>query len=207
MQNTARFITPQELDYIRILFSKDKRSVGVELSDEKIEEKIKLLKDRMEKGIAHITMCFDESNNPVCMYVGFELPRISGWYIGLTKVIESTNHFSKTAQIMAPALELLIKKMESKGYFKFWMTAPEKHHNIRNKIIRKHSDTADRYIWFDETVIESGHPANIAAFDAFRDVCHWSDVVVRMFVLKQEHRIDILKQKNLPDYKGTLNNI
>jgi hypothetical protein len=202
--NTARFITADELHHIKTLFSKDNRSVRVEISDDQLDKKIDVLRDRMQKGIAHISMVFDEDENPLCMYVGFELPRIGGWYIGLTKVLESTNHFSNTAPMMVPALELLISTMESKGYFKFWMTAPEKHHNIRNKVIKKHSVAANRYIWFDEVVAPKGEASGVEAFDIFRDICNWSDVVVRMFVLKQQHRVEILRSQQHPDYKGTV---
>jgi hypothetical protein len=138
------------------------------------------------------------------MYVGVIMPRIGGWYIVLTKVLESTNHFSKTAPMMVPALELLIFKMESMGYFKFWMSAPEKHHNIRNKIIKKHSVAANRYVWFDEVIAPKGQLTGIAAFDIYRGICDWSDVVVRMFVLKQQHRVEILRTQLHPDYKGTV---
>jgi hypothetical protein len=202
--HTTRFITADEVHLIKTLFSKDKRSVRVELTDEQLDKKIAILKERIQKGITHISMVFDENDSPLCMYVGFELPRIGGWYIGLTKVLESTNHFSKTAPMMVPALELMISKMESKGYFKFWMTAPESLHNIRNKIIKKHSPMANRYFWVDESVAPRGQLTNIEAFDIFRDVCEWSDVVVRMFVLKQEHRVEILKGQNYTDYRGTV---
>lgn len=202
--NTAKFITIDELHYIKMLFSKDSRSVGVELSEQKIDEMIERLKIRLQAGTAYIAMSFDEDENPLCMYVGTTLPRIGGWFIGLTKVLESTNHFNKTAPIIAQALELLILKMESMGYFKFWMVAPEKHHNIRNKIIKKHSAAANRYVWYDEAIAPKGQLTGIDAFDVYRNICHWSDVLVRMFVLKQEHRIEILKQQNHADYKGTV---
>ena len=202
--HTTRFITADEVHLIKVLFSKDKRSVRVELTDDQLNKKIEVLKNGIRQGLTHISMVFDENNSPLCMYVGFELSRIGGWYIGLTKVLESTNHYSKTAPMMVPALELMISKMESKGYFKFWMAAPENLHNIRNKIIKKHSAIARRYVWFDESIAPRGQLTHIEAFDIFRDVCEWSDIVVRMFVLKQEHRVEILREKNYTDYRGTI---
>jgi hypothetical protein len=105
---------------------------------------------------------------------------------------------------MAPALELMLSFMEENGYYKFWMTAPEMHHNIRNKVIRKVSPMMDRYGWVDESIILQNEISTTELFNMHRRVCTWSDVVVRMFYLKQEYRVELLKKKNAKDYNGTL---
>ena len=105
---------------------------------------------------------------------------------------------------MADALDLLLEKMESKGYYKFWMASPESHHNIRNKIMRKHSKYLARYKWFDEVVIPRGQQSGISSFDSVRRPIDWTDIVVRLFVLDQEHRVNILRTKGFEDYKGTI---
>jgi hypothetical protein len=47
--HTTRFITADEVHLIKTLFSKDKRSVRVELTDEQLDKKIAILKERIQK--------------------------------------------------------------------------------------------------------------------------------------------------------------
>lgn len=202
--NTMRFVTADELHHVRTLFSIDRRSVGVEFSDEDVENLIVRLTRRINTGMVHVPMVFDEAGTPLCMYVGFELPKIGGWWVGLTKVLAPTNHFNQHAPLLAPALNALIELMESKGYYKFWMAAPEKHHNIRNRIMRRHSVMLDRYNWVDEDVIPRGQKSNFEAFNMHRAMCDWSDIVIRMFVLKQSERVEIFKKQGHVDYNGTI---
>lgn len=202
--NTIRFIKADELYHIRTLFSIDRRSVGVELSEADVDAMIQRLTLRMAEGTVHIPIVFDDAGTPLGMYVGFEVPKIGGWWVGLTKVLEPANHFNQNAPVIAPALNSLISLMEEKGYYKFWMAAPEKHHNIRNRIMRRHSNMLDRYDWFDEDVIPRGQLSNVEAFNMHRAMCNWSDITVRMFVLRQQHRIEIFKQQGHQDYNGTL---
>ncbi len=69
----------------------------------------------------------------------------------------------------------------------------------------RHSKYLSKYKWFDETVIPAGGKSGVSAFDAVRGTIDWTDVVVRMFVLDQQHRVEILQQrKDLKDYKGTI---
>lgn len=204
--NTFRFLKSDEVGMIKELYTIDPRNMGVKLTPEEIYNMSMRLANKIDKGFCKVLMMFDENNQPAAMYVGFELVKISGWYIGLTKVKTSASHFSTTAKLLSPGLSYLIEYMESKGYYKFWMAAPESWHNMRNMVMRKYCPTMARYHWFDEMIIPKGQKANVAAFDAIRPVCNWSDILVRMFSLKQEERIKILKNQGHIEYNGTLKN-
>jgi hypothetical protein len=202
--NTVRFITSDEVDLIRHLYSIDRRSVGVEFTDEKINNIVKGTRDLIDKNLCCVPMVFNEENIPIGMYLGYKVPRVAGWVVGLTKVLNSTNHFNITAPMLAPALDMLLERMESDGYYKWWMGAPESWHNIRNKIMRRHSPMLDRYTWYDEMVIPRGEWAGVQLYDWYTSKCEWSDITVRMFSLKQKHRVEILRTQPRQDYKGTI---
>lgn len=201
--NTVRLINKEELNLVRELFSEDNNLVRQEINPEKLNSMITYWEECFDKNIMRISMMFDENNNPIAMYSGIMVPQVMGFMIGATKIKTAESNFFKSAKMLVPALEVLLTEMESLGYYKFWMAAPERHHNIRNSVMRKYSDMANRYIWYDECIIPKGEKSPIALYDVHRIVVHWSDVLIRMFVLKQEHRIEKLKEKNLEDYNGT----
>jgi hypothetical protein len=202
--NTVRFITSNEVDCIRHLYSIDRRSVGVEFDDAKIGRIVDGTRELLTKDLCAVPMVFDETGTPIGMYLGYDSPRLGGWIVGLTKVLQASNHYNITAPMLAPALNMLIERMESKGYYKWWMGAPESWHNIRNKIMRRHSDMLDRYDWVDETVIPKGEKSPVELYNAYSSPCNWSDITIRMFVLRQQHRVEILRQQAHADYKGTV---
>lgn len=205
--NTVRFITADEVENIRFLYSIDRRSVGIEFSDDKIDRIVKGTKTLITNNLCYVPMVFNEEGIPIGMYIGYTMRPAGAWYVGLTKVLQPTNHFNTTAPMLAPALDMLLEKMESQKLFKFWMGAPESWHNIRNKIMRRHSPMLDRYDWYDEFVIPKGEMSGIKAYDQYSSPCNWTDIVIRMFVLKQEHRINLLKQTpGIQDYRGTVLN-
>lgn len=37
-----------------------------------------------------------------------------------------------------------------------------------------------------------------------RGVVDWTDVLVRIFILKQKHRVEYLKEQSSDDYEGTI---
>lgn len=199
----TRFITPDEIDYVKTIFRLNPNAVGIVQTEEMQNNYLSRVLEGMKLGTTHASVTF-EDGEPIVVYIGIEFPSIAGWHVGLTKITEKYNHYNKSAPIMADALDLLLEKMESKGYYKFWMTSPESHHNIRNKIMKKHSKYLDRYKWFDETVIPQGGKSGFGAFDSVRRVVDWTDVVVRMFVLDQQYRVEKLQAKGYKDYKGTI---
>lgn len=200
----TRIIKSTELEFVRTMFENDPYIGSVKLTQDKINQLIEHLRTGIDNGLTLVTMSFVDGI-PEVFYVGYEYPRLQGWYIGLTKIRESSAHFKTSAKVMAPTLDLLIATMQDKGYYKFWMTAEERHHNIRNRYIKKFSNYASDYEWFDELVTPKGQRSTVSSFEANRlTVNDSSSVLVRMFVLKQHKRVEFLLQKNSSDYTGTL---
>ena len=137
--NTTRFITEHDAHHIKKLYSINTEQVGHILDETEVEVLVRTLAGFIRTGEVVISMVFDADENPLAMYCGFPYPTIDGWFIGLTKNISPETHFNKSAKYMYPALDLMIEEMEKRGYYKFWMTAPEKHHNIRNTVMKRHS--------------------------------------------------------------------
>lgn len=202
---TVRFITPEEVrDTVQEMFSIDKTLIREPVSDELLNIMIESWQHHMKAGEFKISMVFDKNDSPLAMYTARMLPNLRGWLVGATKIKISQSNYYLSARIMAPALELMLTYMESQGYYKFWMTAPETHHNIRNKVIRTVCPMANRYGWVDEFVIPKNQKSDVALFDSHRRICTWSDVVVRLFYLKQEYRVELLRNQTSKDYVGTL---
>ena len=202
---TVRFIEPDEInELVREMFSIDNTLIREVITEEYLEKMITNWKEVMLAGEFKISMVFDENNSPIGMYTGRILPRLGGWLVGATKIKQPQANYYKSAKIIMPALELMLAYMEERGHYKFWMTAPEIHHNIRNKVIRAVCPMADRYGWVDEAIIPKNETSTMGLFNVHRRICTWSDAVVRLFYLKQEYRIELLKKLNLKDYNGTL---
>ena len=205
MNNTVRFIEPNEVDeLVREMFSIDKTLIREPVPDELLTSMIQYWTQFMKEGTFKISMVFDEHQSPIAMYTARATPINSGWVVGATKIKNPQVNYYVSARIMAPALELMLSYMEGLGYYKFWMTAPEMHHNIRNKVIRKVCPMMERYGWVDEAIIPQNETSGVGLYDLHRRVCTWSDVVVRQFYLKQEYRIELLRKLNSKDYRGTL---
>lgn len=203
--NNVRFITSQELDYVRYIFDRNPWLVGEKLSTEEIKNLINSWAPLIDQDTLKVNVLFDENNVPLAMYTGNISKELKYWAVGYTKIAERTNHFGKSAKIMAPALDHMLEWTESQGLFRFHMIAPEKHHNIRNRIMLKHSEFLNRYIWFDEAVIPRGQLTSLEQrYGSIRRPCNWSDVVLRSFMLKQEHRAEYFKKLNFQDYKGSV---
>jgi hypothetical protein len=201
----VRFINSSELDYVRYIFDRNPWLVGEKLSTEEIENLISEWASQIDRGSLKVNILFGENDEPLAMYTGTIIKNSNQWTVGYTKIANRTSHFSKSAKIMAPALDHMLEYTQSRGLFKFNMIAPEKHHNIRNAIMLKHSKHLHKYIWFDEYVIPKGGftPLELI-YGTNRRPCVWSDVVLRSFNLKQEYRIEYFKQFQYQDYKGSV---
>jgi hypothetical protein len=169
--------------------------VGVQLSDEELENRLRKIQTRLATDQLKVVIIFDEDQKPYAMYTGFYMKKIAGWYVGATKIIKSANHYNQSAKLMAPGLDLLISHMEEQGLYKFWMAAPIWQHDIRNKIMVRYSPMLARYDWYDECLIPINQKSEFEAFDTYRYICDWSDIMMRMFVLKQEHRKELVQQR------------
>lgn len=192
---TVRFINENEIDLVRYLFSFDRKMVGVVLDDRELEIRLDRMQTRVANNEMKIAMVFDETGNPYCMTTGFYMKKIGGWYTGATKVYKSSTHFNQTAKYMKMSLNLVLDHMESEGLYKFWMAAPGWQHNLRNKIMTRHSEKLCNYEWFDEEFIPQNQWSEFNGYDAFRYLCDWSDITIRLFVLKQEFREKLVKER------------
>lgn len=208
--HTTRFITADEVDpIVTELFSVDKSITRVI----KTEDELKMLRNQwgnlLRQGEMLIPVVFDENNNPIAMYSARLIPKIAGWWVGATKIKNPNTNFHTSAKIMVPGLELLINEMENRGYYKWWMVAPENHHNIRNTVMKKYSPALNRYEWFDERIITAGERSEVPLFEMHRLIVPWTDVLVRLFVLKQEYRYQLVKdahQKRINANKAPMQN-
>lgn len=201
-----KFISSNETIYMRELLAADPTVWKVKMSLEECDQFVSRAATNIENGTLLVPVIFD-NNRPIAMYLAKLFPYVKTWVAGLTKVTFESNHFIKTAKVLAPALDALIYKLEGMGYYKFYMVSPEHHHNIRNQIITKFSPAIDRYCWVDEDVIPRGELSSIPLIANYmsRRRCEWTDLVVRLFILKQEERVALLTQKcKYTDYKGTL---
>lgn len=200
-----KFLMPDEIvGTVQYIFNQNPKNVRMKLSAEHIKMLAESYREKVERNTGSITAIIIDGI-PRGMYAAIEYPEVGAWRVAGTAVSEYTNHYAHSAKLLAPALDALISNMERKFYFKWWMIAPEQHHNIRNKIMKRYSKMLDRYTWYDELVIPANTTSTgIPAFDNFREVIDWSSTVSRMFVLKQEHRVQMLKELNYPDYTGTI---
>lgn len=202
--NTTRFITPDEIDYLRVTYAVGRKNVGSVITEEQQEKIVSGIKYKMIEGGMHVAVVFDPENNPIASYQAFEVPNLLAWrWCGISSV-GSHNHFNKSAPILAPALDLMMNLMESKGYYKFWAINTESNLNIRFKIMCKHSTLLHRYSCYDEMIIPKGKQSGIPLFDGFRFVTDSANVVVRLFTLDQKYRVDEFRKLGYDDYKGTL---
>lgn len=200
---TARLLNLDEIDLVKLLFEVDSSIVKKNLDPTELTSLIQFLKEKSSQGIAKVSMTFDENNNPYGVHVGYEIPKINGWIFGLTKVKQSNNHYYKTASAMSASVNLLINHMEQRGYYKFWSHTTQKRHDYRTKIMCKFSENLSRYDHYDELVIPRGELSNVIIWDMYRPIINWSDVLVKMFVLRQEFRVRLIKEKNYVDYVGS----
>lgn len=203
MTNTVRFLKAEEVILIRDLFVNDRSVFGTDLTDEQITRFIENVTKAVREDYNLVTGVFDPNNELIAMYVTRSLPGVGGWVAGLTKLKYSNVHFSATAKILAPALDLLISHYESLGYYKWWMSSPEQHHNIRNAIIRKYSSKIDRYSWCDDEFIPKGESSKFDIFKNFTRPNANYDMVLRLFILRPDYRVAEMKAK-FPTYQGTV---
>lgn len=202
--NTTRFITPDEIDYLRITYAVGRKNVGVVITEEEQEKIITTMKQKMIEGGMHVAVVFDSDSKPIASYQAFEVPKLLAWRWNGISSVGTYNHYNKSAPILAPALDLIVNLMESKGYYKFWAINSEVNLNIRFKIMCKHSTTLYRYNCYDELIIPKGKTSGIPLFDAYRFPVDSSNMVVRLFSLAQEHRVELFRKYGYEDYKGTL---
>jgi hypothetical protein len=201
--NTTRFITPDEIDYLRVTYAVGRSSLGTVITEDSQEKFLSTTKQKMIEGLMHVAVVFDNDSKPIASYQAFEVPQLLAWRWNGLSSVANHNHYNKTAPIIAPALDMIVNLMESKGYYKFWSLNKESAHNIRYKIMCRHSTLLSRYNCYDELIIPAGKPSGMPLFDAYRPLAPYN-LLVRLFSLDQTHRVEQLRKHGYEDYKGTL---
>lgn len=201
--NTTRFITPDEIDYLRVIYAVGRKNIGSVITEDLQEKMITGIRQAMLNGSMHAIVVFDSENNPIASCQAFEVPNLRAWrWCGISSV-KDYNHYNKTAAMLVPAFEMMTALMESKGYYKFWAINAETDLNIRFKITCKNSKMMSRYNYYDEMIIPKGKTSGIPLFDGFKFTVDTSDVVVRLFILDQQHRGEIFRGLGYSNYKGS----
>lgn len=193
---TYRLITTEEIELVRAMFDNDPSLVDVDLTPPQIDDWCANTMKGIIAGNRACVMAFDENNEPVAMTIGTEYTQSKAWYKGISKIRTPNNYYPTTARIMAPAEDMLIQYMEDRGNFKYWSATIEgKYHTTRNNILKKYSKMFARYEGFDEMIVPAGKESGIKIWDMNRRPHPFSDILIRMYVLKQEYRIPLVRQQ------------
>ncbi|CAB4241612.1 hypothetical protein UFOVP71_150 [uncultured Caudovirales phage] len=193
---TYRLITPEELDLVRAMFDYDPSLVDVDLTPAQIDEWCVNTMKGIGAGSRACVMAFDENKEPVAMTIGSEYTQTKAWYKGISKIRKPNNYYPTTARIMGPAEDMLIQYMEDRGNFKYWSATFEgKYHTTRNNILRKHSPMFARYDGFDELIVPPGQETGLKIWDLNRRPHPFADILIRMYVLRQEYRVPLVKEQ------------
>lgn len=180
------------MDILKSMYDFNNNINGIKLSVDEISAWCDAIMRGVKEGTKQVAVNFDNLGEPLAMIVGHEKPNVNGWILGLVKVSRPTNHYNKSALIIAPALDLVINFMESKGYYKYWAINPKDKVDIRFKIMRKHS-VLHRYDAYDEMIIPAGKSSGVKIWDSNRKIHPTEDMTVKLFALRQEFRLPLLK--------------
>ena len=198
-KNTVRLLTVDEIGLMKSMFEHNPYANGFKLTEEEIDKFCESTIEDIAGGIRQVAISIDSKGDPIAMSVGIERPAIAGWIQGLTMVryprfyLEAQpmrKFFSST--VVAETVDFLVTYMESKRYFKFWDMSIDTIANTGRYLVTMQSQTLHRYNYYDELIIPPGEQAGVHLFDRFRRVHPTEPVIVRMFSLRQEHRLKLI---------------
>ena len=128
---------------------------------------------------------FDDHNEPISVASTILFPSLMIHCVKITGTCGSE------------ILPLLCRHLEKMGYYKFQMVAPEQ------MLIKFESKILDRYNWYDEARLTEDKPRfPLHSVNLIRQPDISS--VVRIYILKQEWRVEYFRNMNHTDYIGTL---
>ena len=188
----SRLLQGNDMDILRSMFDFNNNNNGIKLSDAEITKWCESIMDAVKKSVTQVAVNFDVLGEPMAMVVSHEKSAVNGWMHGLSVIRRPTNHYNKSAPILAPALDLMMNFMESKGYYKYWAINPKAKLDIRYKIMCKYSTTLHRYDSYDEMIIPAGQLSGVLLWDSTRRI-HNMDTNVKLYVLRQEYRLPLIK--------------
>lgn len=94
-------------------------------------------------------------------------------------------------------------QMESRKYFKFYLNLPLNQINPVESLFKDDS-VLSRYNGYTECRVNKGKLCDIPIYSYSGKVNLDSDSVIKVYCLKQESRVQLLKDSNITDYHGSL---
>ena len=190
----VRLLKEDDIDLLRSMFDFNQLSNGIRLTESQINNWCDNTIFGVKKGTKQVAVNFDDSGNPIAMSMGVEKKNVNGWLQGLTMVRHTANHAVKSIKIITPAMDLLVSHMESKGYYKFWdISLQDKILDLGKSLVARYTEKLNRYDYFDEMIIPAGKLSGIKMWDINRRIHPTKDMTVRLYVLRQEYRLPLLK--------------
>lgn len=145
---------------------------------------------KLKDGTMQISVVLNDNEEAEAFYVGSMMSSLRAWVIHGPRVAKSSVVYSTSAKKCAPALDLLLEYMQQRMYFKFWQVDIGGRHLRRKIIMDNYSKFSSWYDTYDELHIPENFTTGITLYDDIgKGQINDSDRIIRMFVLKQEHRI------------------
>lgn len=149
-----------------------------------------LYSSKLKEGTMQISVVLNDNEEAEAFYIGAIMPNVQAWVIHGPRVAKSSVVYSTSAKKCAPALDLLLEYMQQRMYFKFWQVDIGSRHLRRKIIMDNYSKFSSWYDTYDELHIPENFTTGITLYDGIgKGQIDDSDRIIRMFVLKQEHRI------------------
>lgn len=96
----------------------------------------------------------------------------------------------------------LSAQLESRKYFKFYLNLTSNQVNIVESLFLN-DNTLSRYNGYTESIVKKGELSNIPLYNFNSKVNLDSDSVIKVYVLNQESRIQLLRDSSITDYTGS----
>ena len=163
---------------------------GKMMNPDQVAQLLGLYSSKLREGAMQISVALNDNDEAEAFYVGAAMPSVQAWVIHGPRVAKSSVVYSTSAKKCAPALDLLLEYMQERMYFKFWQVDIGDRHLRRKTIMDNYSKFSSWYDTYDEVHIPKNFTTGIMLYDGIgKGQIDESDRLIRMFVLKQEHRI------------------
>lgn len=191
--NNTRFLRADEVSVLRSMFDNNPYANKIKLSNDDIDKFCEVTMTQIAEGLRQVAITMDDNGEPLAMSLGIEKPGIAGWIQGLTMVKNPANYPRiPQAEIIAHAMDLLVTHMESKRYYKFWDTGQDRILNTAKSLVARYTTKLNRYDHYDELIIPPGQSSGVPLWDRHRRIHPTDTMRVRMYVLRQEYRLQMI---------------
>jgi len=197
---SSRFIKSDEVDAVRTVLLSRPYGNKLKFTEEEIDNVCSTLIPRIDEGSRKVAVTFNDKNEPLAFSMGTKKNFGAMWIQGLTVIRNSDDDkFWDRDRInyVGDSMELLVNYMESIGYYKFWDISSARMLNAGKRLLGTQNNFLNRYNSYDEGTIPKGQKSGVDWWDMHRRIHPEEDMVVRFYVLKQEHRPKfVYKEKN-----------